>query len=117
MALFNIPSVVDALDDLLDRERQAILSGNLDGLARLLGEKTRLMERLSGSTTDITRIERLRVKADRNQELLQAVARGIKSVSRRIEAMRKPADALRTYDKGGTSHEMGVKKSNVEKRA
>ncbi len=117
MALFNIPSVVDALDDLLDRERQAILSGNLDGLARLLGEKTRLMERLSGSSTDTTRIERLRVKADRNQELLEAVARGIKSVSKRLKTLNEPAGALRTYDKGGASHEMGAKKPSIEKRA
>lgn len=117
MALFKIPSVVDALDDLLDRERQGILAGNLEQLARLAGEKTRLLERLAGSTSDIARIERLRVKADRNQELLAAVARGIRSVSRRLEAMKQPKATLRTYDKGGLSQDMTGKKPSIEKRA
>lgn len=117
MALFNIPAVVDALDDLLDRERQAILSGNLEMLSRQFGEKKRLLERLAGSTSDITRIERLRTKADRNQELLVAVARGIKSVSLRLEAMKMPKTILRTYDKGGISQELSATKPSIEKHA
>ncbi|MCP5037093.1 MAG: flagellar biosynthesis protein FlgN [Rhodobacteraceae bacterium] len=117
MVLFNIPSVVDALDDLLDRERQAILTGNLDALSRQLVEKTRLLERLAGSTDDAARIERLRVKTDRNQELLGAVARGIKSVSQRLEAMKNPDTTLRTYDEGGAHQNLRTRKSSMEKRA
>lgn len=117
MALFNIPPVVDALDDLLDRERQAILAGDLDMLARQAGEKARLLERLAGSTADSTRIERLRIKADRNQELLVAVARGIKSVSRRLKEMKAPKANFRTYGKAGMRPETAVKGSSVEKRA
>ncbi len=117
MALFNIPSVVDALDDLLNRERQAILTGNLDALSRYLPEKTRLLERLAGSTDDVVRLGRLRDKVDRNQALLAAVARGIKSVSRRIESMNSPATSLRTYEKGGDFQELQVNSTSLEKRA
>ena len=117
MGFFSTPHVVDALDDLLDRERQAILSGNLDTIMRQMNEKLRLLERLTASTTDIVRIERLKVKADRNQELLVAVGRGIKSATQRLKEIGKPVASLRTYDKGGVSTDMLQKKSKLERRA
>ncbi|HGG06587.1 MAG TPA: flagellar biosynthesis protein FlgN [Aliiroseovarius sp.] len=117
MAMFSKFTIIDALDDLLDRERQAILTGNIDGLARQAVEKTRLLEQLSGATTDTQRIERLRVKADRNQELLVAVAKGIKSVSRRLQAMKSAKSTLQTYDKGGHRVALEAKKPSHEKRA
>lgn len=117
MALFKTPPVIEALDDLLDRERLAILSGNLDALARHLGEKTRLLEALPNVNSDSGRIERLKVKADRNQDLLVAVARGIKSATRRLKELDKPKVALRTYDEGGASTEVFSRHSGLEKRA
>lgn len=117
MALFNIPSVVDALEDLLDRERQAILTGNLDSIARQLAEKTRLLENLPTATADLAHIARLKAKADRNQELLIAVARGIKSATQRLKELNKPAAVLRTYDEGGASREIVAPKSSLERRA
>ncbi len=118
MAIFKPPTpIIEALEDLLDRERIAILSGNLDALSRHLGEKTRLLESLATSTSDSVRIERLKIKADRNQELLVAVGRGIKSAASRLKELSNPKVALRTYDKGGASTEMSVPKSGFEKRA
>lgn len=117
MALFKPPPVIEALEDLLDRERLAILSGNLDALARHLAEKTRLLEALAKSTSTGARIEQLKVKANRNQELLVAVGCGIKSATRRLKELNNPKMTLRTYDKGGASTEIFARKPGLEKRA
>lgn len=117
MALFRLPPVVDALDDLLDRERQAILKGDLDRLVRLAPEKERLLGLLAGASADERRILRLRQKADRNQELLRAVARGIRAARQRITRSRASAQDFKTYDKGGRSQKLSQPGKGVEKRA
>ena len=88
MALFSMPAAVEALDDLLDHERQMILAGKIDALLRMGPEKERLMARLPRSVLDPDALVRLRKKAERNQDLLLAAARGIKAASKRIEAMK-----------------------------
>ena len=118
MALFRRSTAVEALNDLLDAERQAILRGDLDPLVRIGPEKARLMQHLPGSTTDSAPVQRLREKAGRNQELLIAVARGVKNAVRRLDAMKTQDISLKTYDRSGTSHRMASKpQPSLEKRA
>ncbi len=117
MALFNMPTALDNLEDLLDRERKAILSGNLEALSRMVGEKTRLMERLGKAEADPGRVERLRIKAERNRQLLNAVQRGIRSVSEQLAAMKAQKTPLRTYDSSGQSRNISNARPSLEKRA
>ncbi|MCI2400223.1 flagellar biosynthesis protein FlgN [Aliiroseovarius subalbicans] len=117
MVLFDLPDIPAALERLLDHERQLILLGNFDGLVRVAPEKDKLLARLQGATDDASVVERIRTKADRNQELLVAVARGIKSVSRQLEALKTRKSQLRTYDAGGQSANLMPAKSTFERRA
>lgn len=117
MAFFSSPSLVDAIEDLLDRERQAVLGGNLDGLTRLMPEKTRLMERMTRARQPLGEIDRLKEKALQNQKLLEAVAHGIKSVSEHVTGLQTRKPPLRTYDATGLSKEILQHRSTLEKRA
>lgn len=117
MALFKIPSISDALDRVLDQERQILLSGNIKALAQLAPHKERLFTQLSAAGPDPRVLENLRKKADRNQELLRAAAKGIRAVTRRLEMLRNQKSELRTYTAGGQSMNLAKRGNKVEKRA
>ncbi|WP_299047560.1 flagellar biosynthesis protein FlgN [uncultured Tateyamaria sp.] len=111
--------VVDEMDDLLDAERQALLAGKLDVVNRLYDRKSRLIDALSdiGSSAAIDPNE-LRTKIARNQELLESAADGIRSVGRRLAAIRRVRESLDTYDARGRRTSVDVKPgTTLEKRA
>ena len=117
MALFNLTAAADALEDLLDHERSLILSGKIDGLLRVSGEKDRLLARLpgSGDTTDM--LDRLRRKADRNQKLLAAAAKGLKAAARRVEALNTTTTSLRTYGWDGAAADLTKARGGFDRQA
>ncbi len=117
MALFNLLSVPDALRAVLDQERQLLLTGKIESLVKIAPEKERLLGQLAGSTDDTGLLDQLRRKADRNQELLVAVSKGIRAVSRRLETLRTQKTQLRTYDAGGQSQNLTQRKTTFEKRS
>lgn len=117
MALFKLPDVAEALDALLDQEREMILLGRLESLVQVGQEKLRLLEKLPAAGAGAGTLEKLREKADRNQELLAAVIRGIRSVSRRLEMLQRAQTELRTYDKGGQSQDLAKATRSFEHKA
>ncbi|WP_424943776.1 flagellar biosynthesis protein FlgN [Aliiroseovarius crassostreae] len=117
MALFKIPAIPDALDALLDKEREILLSGQIEALPRLAPQKEKLLNQLPSAKATSQQVEALRRKADRNQELLVAVSKGIRAVSRRLEALRSQKTQLRTYDAGGHSKNLAKRATTFEKRA
>jgi len=117
MALFDLTAAADALEDHLDHERRLILSGQIDGLLRASAEKERLLARLPASGDTRETLERLRRKAERNQQLLHAAARGLKSAVRRVEAMKAPAASLRTYAADGAAADLAHARGGVNRQA
>lgn len=117
MALFNLSAAADALEDHLDNERKMILSGQIDGVLRASKEKERLLARLSGASESDEVIQRLRRKAERNQELLMAAAKGIKSAARRVDQLRTPAKNLRTYGRDGATADLTNARGGVNRQA
>ena len=117
MALFSLTAAADALDDLLDQERRMILSGQIDGLVRVSGDKDRLLARLPGAGDGTEVLDRLRAKADRNQKLLAAAARGLKSASRRGEALNTSTNNLRTYGRNGAAVDLTNAPGGFNRRA
>jgi len=117
MALFSLTAATDALDDHLDHERHLILSGQIDGLLRVRAEKERLLARLPGAVGDSEVFERLRRKAERNQQLLLAAARGIKSAARRVEALNTSAAGLRTYGRDGATADLSNARGGIDRQA
>lgn len=94
--------LLEEFDALLDRERAAVLAGDLDCIGELLEQKQALIDALSATgVDDRPRLNTLQAKVLRNQELLDSSLRGIKAVADRIQAVRKAREGLDTYDKAG----------------
>ncbi|PIE08363.1 MAG: hypothetical protein CSA74_02650 [Rhodobacterales bacterium] len=113
MAMLSLTAAADALEDHLDRERKLILAGEIDGLLRASAEKERLLARLPGSGDNAETFARLRRKADRNQQLLLAAARGLKAAAKRMETLKTPATGLRTYGRDGAAATLGNSRRGV----
>ena len=118
MTLFKSAQPGEVLEHLLDREREALLSGNLDALSRLHTEKSALIDRLRKNRLPESRLEALRHKARRNLALFKAAQKGIGSVLRQLRAPTDQAGSFQTYDLNGASKKLGApKRKTMEKRA
>jgi len=104
--LFDVPSAAQALEDLLDHERSMILEGKITDLARGARQKEHLLLRLAASVDD-TALGRIRRKAERNQALLAAAARGLKAARNRIGKIATGNAPMRTYGADGTARDIG----------
>ena len=109
MALFDFRDTADALADLLDREREAILKGRFDLLERLIPEKERLTARLTPDAVGDKAVRGLKQKADHNARLLDAMRVGLRDAGARIAAIRKAPEDLHTYDATGRRTILGQK--------
>lgn len=112
-------AILASLDELLDRERRALLDGDLDGVSRSLREKERLIDALNAiEPTDSYGLADIKGKMQRNQALLDGAIDGIRAVADRISALRRIRDTLETYDHTGRKTAIeGLRIGQVEKRA
>jgi len=108
--------LIDAFEDLLDHERALLLSGSLDGLARIVEEKAQLAGKL-GQVKGAKSLETIKRKAEHNARLLEAASAGIRSVTRWIAAVRDGPEPLSTYSASGRRTTLGGPGASVEKRA
>lgn len=111
--------ILASLDDLLDRERIALLNGDLDAISRRLREKERLIDALNTLHGDQDEdLSAIRNKAHRNQILLESALSGIRAVADRVAALRRVRDTLETYDQSGRKTAIStLRTGQVEKRA
>ncbi|MBV1866507.1 MAG: hypothetical protein KUG69_01170 [Marinosulfonomonas sp.] len=116
MALFKSRDALDGLEDLLDRERKCILKGEFDKLHRLVAEKERLLNSAKHGSLAPDRLAKLSTMAKRNQQLLDAAGKGIRSVSELLKKMQNGAP-LSTYDRAGSRKTHSEHKVSVERRA
>ncbi|WP_299349248.1 flagellar biosynthesis protein FlgN [uncultured Shimia sp.] len=88
--------------DLLDKERQAMLKGDLDMLTRLIADKERLLEQLETYQPDQKNdLSALRAQVESNQTLLASTLEGVHSVANRLQVLRHVQRSLETYDSLG----------------
>jgi len=111
--------LIDTLDDLLDRERQALLGGELDQIARIAEQKEGLIDALNANASLSPQgLTDLQAKVARNQALLDGALQGIRKVAMRLAALRKIRRSLETYDaKGQKQTIQGEVDRRMEKRA
>lgn len=112
-------TLFETLDDVLDTEREALLSGDLEKIGRLLEQKESLIEELSRiEEFEAKGLEALTGKMKRNQDLLDSALEGIRNVATRLAALRRVRSTLDTYDANGARKSIHVAKDgSVEKRA
>jgi flagellar biosynthesis/type III secretory pathway chaperone len=114
-----IQDTIDALDDLLDAERAALLIGDIDQIGRLMEQKESLIDTLNEQeAVDRSTLEKLNSKVERNQELLNSALDGIRTVARRLATMRRIRRSLDTYDAQGRKNSILLdQEQTVERRA
>lgn len=112
-------TLIDELDSLLDRERQALIDGNLEQLARMLAQKQGLIENINAmDTLERDRLAHVHDKVTRNQDLLNSAMEGIRAVAERMADLRRVRHGLETYDQSGRKTRIEMQnRPNVEKRA
>lgn len=110
---------IDALEALLERERTALMDGDLDFLVGQFDEKKTLIDTLNGSgEAGVVNLEQLQAKAQRNQALLDSALQGIRSVTSRMNALHRIRQTLETYDETGQRRTIeGQPTRKMEKRA
>ncbi|RMD93230.1 MAG: hypothetical protein D6811_05390 [Alphaproteobacteria bacterium] len=94
---------VGELEDLLERERRALLAARFDLLERLADEKQRLVSTVARMRPTKATLERLDALARRNAALFRASLAGIGRARDRALAIAGAAE-LRTYDREGRLH-------------
>ncbi|MCQ0091842.1 flagellar protein FlgN [Roseovarius sp. M141] len=112
-------TLIDDLNTLLDRERAALLDGDLEAISALLQRKEALIDQLNTQAPQ-SREDMLDLKGKlaRNQELLDGALQGIRKVAARMAAVRRIRRNLETYDKSGRKSEVpGIIEHKMEKRA
>jgi hypothetical protein len=110
-------SILDRLEDMLDRERRAALDGDVEALPGLLAEKERLVTDLEvhGAATG-ARLDRARAHIARNRALLDSALEGMRTAMRAIGARRQARQALNTYDMTGARTVIGQDAHRLHQR-
>jgi hypothetical protein len=115
----NPQKLIDELDELLDRERQALFQGDLAQLGRMVSQKDALIGKINSlDTIGRNSLADVHQKAARNQVLLDSALEGIRAVISRMTDLRHVRRGLETYDRTGRKKNVGTQSRNsVEKRA
>ena len=112
-------SLFDEIHDLLDRERQALIRGDLATVTALYDQKEILVQLLDSlpqsSVSDLSRVHQ---KLVHNQNLIDGALQGIQHLSTKLTTLRRVRHQLETYGKDGQRHTVeGHVVHQVEKRA
>ncbi|MBK0325727.1 flagellar biosynthesis protein FlgN [Rhodobacteraceae bacterium F11138] len=111
--------LINALDSLLDREKHALLKGDVEQVGKLLHTKEQLIDQINIlQTAEQLQLAAVQEKVTRNQALLNSALDGIRAVADRMADLRKVRGGLETYDQRGQKQKFGTQSfSSVEKRA
>jgi flagellar biosynthesis/type III secretory pathway chaperone len=112
-------ALIDALDKLLETEREALVCGDLDQISSLMEAKESLIQRINAlQTIENGSLTNLHEKVTRNQALLGSALEGIRAVANRMADLRRVRSGLETYDQNGRKTNFGLQSATkVEKRA
>jgi flagellar biosynthesis/type III secretory pathway chaperone len=108
---------VGDVERVLDDERAALIAGDLPALAEIVERKEVLVRGLASGEIPRARLAGLKARAERNEELLGAAAKGVRTVIRRVAEIRDANGPLKTYGRDGTQQMLGSAASSLEKRA
>ncbi|MBQ4825597.1 MULTISPECIES: flagellar export chaperone FlgN [unclassified Leisingera] len=94
--------LIDELDQILDRERKALMAGDLGKLEDLLTKKEKVIGKLN-SVSELEResLAQVQTKVSRNQQLLDSAMDGIRAVAARMAETRRIRKGLDVYDQAG----------------
>ena len=102
------------LEEILDQVRDAIVAGDILGLAGLEDDLVAVVA--DGARFDPQTTRRILRKAQRNERLLLAAARGVRSARQRVADIGNAA-ALTTYDARGRREVLAAPTGSAPRRA
>ena len=105
------------LDDLLARERAALLNAEYDTLAPLAALKEQYLHDLAAAPPSRKALAQLKVKMQNNLELTSAALRGVSAAKSRIGELQTVRDGFTTYDQSGNVALVPAAQHKVEKKA
>lgn len=106
------------LEELIDAERAALISGDFDRISELLDEKERLVGSLHDLPLDHEVLTPLSDGLRRNQELFDAALAGIRNVAARLGDLNRVRKSVETYDSTGKKHSLSAPEvQRLERRA
>lgn len=108
---------ISQLLQLLDVERESILSANFQQLDKDAEKKVRLFSLISESAPSTSELSILTAAVSRNQALLGAAIKGVSDARSRIEAILKAQSTLSTYNNSGQLESITNTKPALEKKA
>lgn len=108
---------IEKIEELLEDERTALLSGDLAALDGIAQRKEALLEDLAWARPASDALKSLRRKAERNAELLEAATKGLRAAMRRVAEIRRANGPLRTYGQDGAEQTLGAQAGSFERRA
>ncbi|MBL8561071.1 MAG: hypothetical protein JNN06_02220 [Gemmobacter sp.] len=105
---------VDEIETLLDQIGEALKQGQLAALSGFEDRLALLEPALAEADQD--RLIGILAKAERNQRLLRAAGRGVRSAQRRLTEIARSLQGLSTYDRKGRLQARGDGMSLLSKR-
>lgn len=106
------------MDDLIEAERDALLSGDLDRIVQLLEEKRTLAQGLADGHVAAETVGRHRTALQRNQELFDRTLEGVRAVAARMAELAQTRATLETYDASGQRRTIRrADRPKIERRA
>ncbi|WP_420861721.1 hypothetical protein [Algirhabdus cladophorae] len=114
----NVAQKLEALEAILTTEQRALLQGDVTELVELEPEKLMLLEALNDSDLqESDTIEKLRMIALRNQELMESVHAGVRAAKDRFDALVLAQKPMSAYGPSGKMSPLNVLPTpSVEKR-
>lgn len=111
--------LIETLDTLLDEERRALVTGDLEKIGQLMSQKEEIIQQINSlDQLENDTLAAVHEKVTRNQALLNSALDGIRAVANRMADLRRVRASLETYDHRGQKQNFGVQiQSTVEKRA
>lgn len=116
MGLFDTRKPVQALTELLEKERAAILKAEFSTLAQVSGSKMSLMKLVAKSSATASELESLKSLTERNSKLLTASAQGFKAARKRLSMLRAPRPTFQTYGPSGSKSDIGHKSLTIKRK-
>ncbi len=99
----DLDQLLEDVEGILDTERNLLRNGAFEGLADLAFRKEALIARIADrkETVPTARLERVRDKARVNLKLFAAAQRGLSAAQDRLDAIRRAAATMQSYDSQG----------------
>lgn len=109
--------VIDALHEILDAEKSAILCADYDALGALEVSKENLLKQVPLLERETRLLATIKGKILANQALLRAAIDGLAAAKARIDALQNVRDGLNVYDQSGKIATVPNRLSALEKKA